>query len=776
MAAGSRGLMFSIALYFLTVNYVECYYYTPDVHHASLEKLIPSLIIVNASSTSNLKNFGECAAYLSTVSPTTINTSKHYRLYDSLRTKTSADLRTLLLLCMLRCGDVQPNPGPQKRTPKYPCVQCGRGVTSRSKAVDCDNCGQWTHIKCSDSITNDQYDLLVEEESTFSFICAKCSLPPCTSIDRDSPNVGDKLAPPSTPDVDDGFVFPFTSEVDDDFPFPSSSDVNGDDLAFPSGTPDLDSTCPSFFRNNSLEDDQENFTCFNRRGLHFIHLNTRSLLPKITELRIIAQKTKAAVISITESWLDESISDNEISIQGYSVIRKDRNREGGGVCTFINNDIAFINRTDLICEGCDFETMWIELLLPKTKPIVVGTCYHPHPKGDFLLIFEETLAKIRLDSEVVILGDFNICLLKASALSKKYLDLLNLFGLKNLINEPTRITSSTSSAIDHISCNISDKICQSGTIDVGLSDHLLIYCTRKVVKKQFKKHNTVSMRSLKKYSVEEFEKRLNEVDWTQIYDIVNVDEAWTKFKNLLITVIDSIAPVKQVRIKQRSEPWLTSSILLLIKERDKLLSTFKKNRQDPDLYKMYCKVRNQVQRDVKKAKSGYFLNKIEENKNNPKKLWQCLKDLGYSTKVKDCAKIVLNICDQYCFTPNKIANHFNEFFTSVASSLVSKLPPCKNLFSADSEIFKQFYRSKNVQSQFKLVSVDEDFIFKELSKLNISKSTGLDNIPAKFLRDGAETLKAPITYLINLSITSGSVPSELKMAKVTPLYKKKQPC
>ena len=49
--------------------------------------------------------------------------------------------------------------------------------------------------------------------------------------------------------------------------------------------------------------------CFASKGLHFIHVKARSLLPKIPELSIIAQKTKASIISITESWLDSSITD-----------------------------------------------------------------------------------------------------------------------------------------------------------------------------------------------------------------------------------------------------------------------------------------------------------------------------------------------------------------------------------------------------------------------------------------------------------------------------------
>lgn len=58
-------------------------------------------------------------------------------------------------------------------------------------------------------------------------------------------------------------------------------------------------------------------------------------------------------------------------------------------------------------------------------------------------------------------------------------------------------------------------------------------------------------------------------------------------------------------------------------------------------------------------------------------------------------------------------------------------------------------------------------------KLNENKSTGLDGISPRFLKDGADILVHPVTHIINTSITSGIVPADLKVARVTPLYKKK---
>ena len=69
-----------------------------------------------------------------------------------------------------------------------------------------------------------------------------------------------------------------------------------------------------------------NYAHFLKNGLHCKHLNARSLLPKISEIKIISSETKSSIFAISESWLDDSITNCEIAIPGFSLIRNDRNR------------------------------------------------------------------------------------------------------------------------------------------------------------------------------------------------------------------------------------------------------------------------------------------------------------------------------------------------------------------------------------------------------------------------------------------------------------------
>ena len=238
----------------------------------------------------------------------------------------------------------------------------------------------------------------------------------------------------------------------------------------------------------------------------------------------MASKSKAAVISITEIWLDSSITEGEIHIDDYLVLHRDRNRSQGGVCVYIRNDFAFTSRSDIQMDSD--EIIFVEFLLPKTKPITVGTAYRPPKQNDFLNNFKEILTHLRTDCEIIILGDFNISgLQRSSSIFKSYANILKLLNLDQIINEPTKITPTTSSLPDYILCNNKEKNCQSGTISISLSDHFMTYCTRKISKGQINKHNYVKIRSLKNYTKEEFILKLTCADLIQFFNGCNINIA-----------------------------------------------------------------------------------------------------------------------------------------------------------------------------------------------------------------------------------------------------------
>ena len=181
-------------------------------------------------------------------------------------------------------------------------------------------------------------------------------------------------------------------------------------------------------------------------------LNITSLLKHIDELRVFLNDQNIDVLAINETRLNESIFDQEVKVQGYDIIRRDRltnGRFGGGVCFYIRSNISYCIRTDLDSEL--LEIISIEILKHNSKPFVITSWYRPPNSLHELFTHINTLLG-KLDSENVghfLMGDLNCDLQsKDNSTVKALLNITDIYGLEQLINEPTRITPSTSTLID----------------------------------------------------------------------------------------------------------------------------------------------------------------------------------------------------------------------------------------------------------------------------------------------------------------------------------------
>ncbi len=79
-------------------------------------------------------------------------------------------------------------------------------------------------------------------------------------------------------------------------------------------------------------------------------------------------------------------------------------------------------------------------------------------------------------------------------------------------------------------------------------------------------------------------------------------------------------------------------------------------------------------------------------------------------------------------------------------------------------------------NSFSFAKVSVNQINKMLEELQVSKSTGLDDIPARFLRDAADIIAPTITFIVNLSLENCIFPSDMKLAKIILLFKKGNRC
>ena len=137
-------------------------------------------------------------------------------------------------------------------------------------------------------------------------------------------------------------------------------------------------------------------------------MNVNSLLPKLDEIWYVPARTHAAVIGISESKLDETILLPEIQISNYELLRCDRNRNGGGVACYIRSDIGYLQKYFF---PVYIENIYVEIVLPKTKPLIVGIIYRLPNESNFLEIINANFDKLDTDikeSDIFFYSDINI--------------------------------------------------------------------------------------------------------------------------------------------------------------------------------------------------------------------------------------------------------------------------------------------------------------------------------------------------------------------------------
>merc|ERR1712106_562909 len=146
----------------------------------------------------------------------------------------------------------------------------------------------------------------------------------------------------------------------------------------------------------------------------------------------------------------------------------------------------------------------------------------------------------------------------------------------------------------------------------------------------------------KNYNPESFVNNLESKIWnTVIQEKEDVEVALEIFNTMFMQSINEICPEKEIKIKSNTEPWIDAEILETMRERDRALYNANRNKQNPDLRKVFNKLRNKVIKLNRQKKSSHFCNKVEEHKNDPKQLWKQLKTLGYSNKSKEKPRIIL---------------------------------------------------------------------------------------------------------------------------------------
>ena len=506
----------------------------------------------------------------------------------------------------------------------------------------------------------------------------------------------------------------------------------------------------------------------NERGFKMAFLNIVSLPKKIDEINCSMANKFIDLIAFNETRLDANITDNMINIDGYDVVRKDRSRNGGGVCIYLRSSINYKVRNDLV--PTELEVVCIEITKPHSKPFLVTTVYRPpSASSEFFDHFEKLIKAIDNENkEMFILGDLNCDMLKTDSDSniptKKIKSLYELYQLTQLIDEATRVTMTTTSLIDHIVTNTPEKISDSGVIHTGISDHSLVFAIRKI-SVIYKQENTLEIRNMKNFDKEKFTKELLKQHWEYVYFFAEDPNAmWEIWKNLFLEVLDKHAPLQHKKIRSNKVPWMTGDIKKLMNTRDnfkrKAILTNNENE-----WLNFKTTRNKVNIELRNAKRDYYSSKIADQKFNPKKAWKSINSL-LGRQSKPTVINELRVGENNFTNHEDIAEGFNEYFSNIGPNLASNI---------DSSNYNFETHVKNTKSEFAAFQhVTVNHVSHLLHGLSSNKATGIDKISCKIIKLATPVISDSLTLIFNQAITLSSFPDEWKIARVIPLYKNGQ--
>ena len=147
----------------------------------------------------------------------------------------------------------------------------------------------------------------------------------------------------------------------------------------------------------------------------------------------------------------------------------------------------------------------------------------------------------------------------------------DLFSLKQLIEEPTRVTLNSSTIIDHVATTCARNIPISGVHEVSMSDHFMVYCVRKFNGAVEKDHKVIKTRNMKNFNEEAFLADVSGICWDQMLgetDDINV--LVNKWSKLLSLNMDKHAPIAEMPVSEKFCPWIDKDLRNLMVARDRL--------------------------------------------------------------------------------------------------------------------------------------------------------------------------------------------------------------
>ena len=525
-------------------------------------------------------------------------------------------------------------------------------------------------------------------------------------------------------------------------------------------------------------DDQINdiATLGKEKGFKLIHVNVRSLTKKIDQVRLTVSGSNLDVITMSETWLNASTGNRSVELDDYVMYRQDRDykavgkKGGGGLLTYIRSKFATDceHLPDISTSSQHIEAQWSAIHHTHCRDTIIGNVYRP-PTGKLekaVEYLESCLGHFDLSKcDVYIMGDMNVNYKKkTSAEYKKLSFFVKANGLKQVITNTTRNNDKTQSLLDLILTNVK-YVSKAGTLDHYISDHQPIF----VVKKKGRDNRSkveFEGRSYRNFDGTTFRKQLLEHDWDVYYKLKGPGEAWASILNQVTPIIDKMCPLRLFQIKNYRPDWVTPELLEQIKDRDYFYGKAKSTGSEDD-WNIAKHLRNITNSNIRHARREFILSELNEHKSDQKKFWKTIRSVIPDEKGSSKQDILLK-SDKGKVPKEEVASYINDFFINIGKTTWPAVPlPDRH---SQVEGIRELNDSCNSE-QWTFKEFTEADVFRVAKSINVSKSSGINNLSSFVLKEVFLTLTTQVTFLFNLTTKSSEFPKAWKEALVIPIPK-----
>ena len=282
-----------------------------------------------------------------------------------------------------------------------------------------------------------------------------------------------------------------------------------------------------------------------------------------------------------------------------------------------------------------------------------------------------------------------------------------------------------------------------------------------------------SYKDWKNFDTEGFSKEFRNTNWKRMLALNEKDpnKSFRRFREILDNLITKFVPVKEIskkRQKINNQPWITKGILKAISIKNK---NFKKFVKAIDVatktmyHERYKNYRNQIVTLIRQSKINYYEKYFSNNMKNSKNTWKGINQLIGTKQNHSNNILTLKINEQLTSDSLKVAEHFIDFFTSIATKIRKKIPNSIKRFES--------YLNNSSRHSFFFSPTDSQQVTKIIRNLDPKKSTGPNSIPHQVIDNILPDISKVLADLFNVSLETGVFPELLKIVKVISVFKNK---